>query len=289
MSQLIYGKIDSSGTGGLTVPVIAALRENLRDPKSPYYFRIPRSLGYLPDLKLLLLEALPGERHIKRLLVDRIKGKDSGQSGGMSLEEALESCARLAVSLHQSGVRLGRRRLFKDEVNSTQQEIALVEKYLPDLGRRMREWLAQAADFDDDHAPLPLCFSHGDFRYTQLSSDGEYNGLVDFDTVCQAEPALDLGQFLAYQRLTVLKDQNPEHPFPADATDALCNVFLDTYINETRGWLEDEGSLRARVSAYELITLIRFAAHSWFKLKGSRLELSLNLLEERIQWLKQLT
>jgi len=289
LSLLIYGKVDSGGTGGLTVPVIAALRENLRDPKSPYYFRIPHSLGYLPDLKLLLLEALPGERHIKRLLVDRIKGKEPGQASGMSLEEALEGCARMAVSLHQSGIRLGRRRLFKDEVSAAQAEIAQVEQYLPDLSRWFREWLALATAFDDDHAPLPLCFSHGDFRYTQLSSDGEHNGLVDFDTVCQAEPALDLGQFLAYQRLTILKDQDPQHPFSPEATNALCNVFIDTYVNETRAWLDDEGSLRARVSAYELITLIRFAAHSWFKLKGSRLELSLNLLEERIQWLKQLT
>jgi hypothetical protein len=269
--------------------VIAALRETLRDPSSPYYFRIPRSLGYLPDLKLLLLEALPGERHIKKLLIDRIQGNDSSLAGGLKLEEAIESCARMAVTLHRSEIRMGRRRPFKDEINNTHEEIKLMEQFFPDLGRRFHEWLSQAASLDDDYAPLPLCFSHGDFRYTQLSSDGEYNGLVDFDTVCQAEPALDLGQFLAYQRLTILKEQNPDHPFPAEATEALCGVFLDAYIEGTQGWLEDEASLRARVQAYELITLIRFAVHSWQKLKGSRLELTLNLLEERVPCLKQLT
>ena len=164
-----------------------------------------------------------------------------------------------------------------------------MEQYLPNLGRQFQDWLAQVADIDDDFEPLPLVFSHGDFRYTQLSSDGQFNGLVDFDTACQAEPALDLGQFLAYQRLTILKDQNPERPFSAEATEALCAKFLDTYIGETRDWIKDEAALRARVQAYELITLIRFGVHSWKKLKGSRLELTLNLLEDRIPWLKQLT
>lgn len=287
LSQIIYGKVDAGGTGGLSVPVIAALREMLRDPSSPYYFRVPRSLGYLPDLKLLLLEALPGERHIKRLLVDRIKGKEPGQAGGITLEAALEGCALMAASLHQSGIPLGRRRIFKDEVNTAQAEIKAMEMYLPDLAKHFRDWLTLADEVDDDVPPLPLVLSHGDFRYTQLSSDGEHTGLVDFDTICQAEPALDLGQFIAYQRLTILKEQNPEQPFSTEATEALCASFLDAYGLATHDWMKDEAALRARVLAYEVVTLIRYGVHSWQKLKGSRLELTLNLLEERTQCLKQ--
>jgi thiamine kinase-like enzyme len=207
----------------------------------------------------------------------------------MSLEEALDGCAKMAVSLHRSGIRLGRRRMFNDEINATHEEIKLMELYLPNLGRQFEAWLKQVSEIDDSYAQLPLAFSHGDFRYTQLSSDGEYNGLVDFDTVCQAEPALDVGQFLAYQRLTIRKEQNPEQPFSPEATEAICAKFFDTYVDETRDWLKDEVAFRARVQAYELITLIRFGVHSWKKLKGSRLDLTLDLLEERIPCLKQLT
>ena len=47
-SQLIYGKVDSGGTGGLTVPIIAALRENLRDPRQPLLFPHPTLPWLLP-------------------------------------------------------------------------------------------------------------------------------------------------------------------------------------------------------------------------------------------------
>ena len=132
-----------------------------------------------------------------------------------------------------------------------------------------------------------MCFSHGDFTYTQLIFDGAEGGLVDFDTVCQAEPALDLGQFLAYQRLAILKDQNPESPMTAAMTEQLCSQFLDAYLAAADGRLADEAHLRARVALYEVISLLRLAVHSWQKLKSSRLAHATTLLEERTVCLPQ--
>ena len=64
----VYGKVDADGLGGLTVSIISALRERLQEPDVPYRFRIPHSLGYFPDLQLLLMEALPGKPFFKELL-----------------------------------------------------------------------------------------------------------------------------------------------------------------------------------------------------------------------------
>ena len=55
----VYGKVDADGSGGLTVVHISALRERLQEPEVLYRFRIPHSLGYFPDLQLLMMEALP--------------------------------------------------------------------------------------------------------------------------------------------------------------------------------------------------------------------------------------
>ena len=52
----------------MTVPIISALRETLHEPDLPYRFRVPHSLGYFPDLQLLLMEALPGKPFFKELL-----------------------------------------------------------------------------------------------------------------------------------------------------------------------------------------------------------------------------
>ncbi|MEO7837923.1 MAG: phosphotransferase, partial [Anaerolineales bacterium] len=143
--------------------------------------------------------------------------------------------------------------------------------------------------FAQAYPAMPLCFSHGDFTYTQLIFDGKEGGLVDFDTMCQAEPAQDLGHYLAYQRLNIIKDQDPNAPFPQETIEHLCAIFLDTYIDVSKGWIADEVILRGRVAIYELLSLIRLTLHSWEKMKGSRLKQTIPLLEERIECQKQIS
>ena len=155
--------------------------------------------------------------------------------------------------------------------------------------RRSNPGLSQTVEFAQAYPAMPLCFSHGDFTYTQLIFDGKEGGLVDFDTMCQAEPAQDLGHYLAYQRLNIIKDQDPNSPFPPEAIEHLCAIFLDTYIDVSKGWIADEALLRGRVAIYELISLIRLTLHSWEKMKGSRLKQTMSLLEERIECQKQIS
>ena len=61
----VYGKVDADGLGSSTLSIISALRERLDEPEIPYRFRIPQSLGYFPDLQLLIMEALPGKPFFK--------------------------------------------------------------------------------------------------------------------------------------------------------------------------------------------------------------------------------
>ena len=132
---------------------------------------------------------------------------------------------------------------------------------------------------------MALCFCHGDFTYSQLIFQGKEIGLLDFDSVCQAEPAVDLGQFLAYQRMVICKEQNPEAPMETEEVERLSELFLTTYISASGEWLEDADQLRNRVTAYEMLSLMRLAVHSWAKLKGARLYHTVNILKERMSCL----
>src|SRR5207249_2612010 len=104
----VYGKVDADGLGGLTVPVISALREILHEPAVPYRFRVPHSLGYFPDLQLLLMEALPGKPFFKELLKTWTGNRHAGGNENIShekderLEEAVRTCALIATTLHGS-------------------------------------------------------------------------------------------------------------------------------------------------------------------------------------------
>jgi hypothetical protein len=293
----IYGKVDADGLGVVTVDIISALRERLNEPDLPYRFRIPHSLGFFPDLQLLLMEALPGKPFFKPLLKAWIENNNRQMAGSensqheedATLDKAIQTCALIAATLHGSNIELGPRTTLEIQVDKLLEETEVLSQVIPEVGAQVRSWIDQTVEFAQAYPAMPARFSHGDFTYTQLIFDGKEGGLVDFDTMCQAEPAQDLGHYLAYQRLNIIKDQDPNFPFPPETIEHLCAVFLDTYIKTAKDWIPDEELLRGRVAIYELISLIRLTLHSWEKMKGSRLKQTMTLLEERIECQRQIS
>ena len=292
----VYGKVDAEGLGSLTISILDALRERLKEPEVPYRFRIPHALGYFPDLKLLMMDALPGKPFFKELL--KTWSGNNGQAGenegalsqsAMPLEQAIRNCALIAATLHHSDIKLGPPKTLELLFAQLRDETKALGRTFPELRALIESWINETVAFSQTYPAMTPCFSHGDFTYTQLIFDESAGGLVDFDSICQAEPAQDLGHYLAYQRLNIIKDQDPNFPFAPEAIERLCALFLDTYIDVSKNRIADEGLLRGRVAIYELISLIRLTLHSWEKMKGSRLKQTISLLEERIECQKQIS
>jgi ABC-type multidrug transport system fused ATPase/permease subunit/thiamine kinase-like enzyme len=285
--RAVYGKVADDTQGAQIALVIAALRERVLAGPGADQFNLPRSLGYRPDLQMSLLEAIPGTPQISQLLKARLGGDDA-PGGGLALEQALDACARIASSLHGSGIKLGRRRTLDDDLSALQQEIDVVQRITPELGARFQSWLERIESYAEESDPLRLCFSHGDYTYAQLIFDGQQSGLVDFDTVCQAEPALDIGQFLAYLRVAAHKARKAAAPGAAPIGEQLGEHFLAAYIAAAGDGVEDGERLRVRASVYEVVSLMRMALHSWHQLKGARLANAIDVLQEAMERLPQL-
>ena len=294
-TMTVYGKVDAEGLGSLTISILDALRERLKEPEVQYRFRIPHALGYYPDLKLLMMDALPGKPFFKELLKTWSgKNGQARENGGasfqseMTLEQAIRNCALIAATLHDSDIKLGPPKTLEMLFAQLRDETKALNRTFPELRALIESWIDETVAFAQTYPAMSLCFSHGDFTYTQLIFDESGGGLVDFDSICQAEPAHDLGHYLAYQRLNIIKDQDPSFPFAPEAIEYLCDLFLDTYIDVSKTWIADEGFLRGRVAIYELISLIRLTLHSWEKMKGSRLRKTILLLEERVECQRQI-
>ena len=88
--------------------------------------------------------------------------------------------------------------------------------------------------------------------------------------------------------MAVQKGRKSAAPELAGLTEQLCEQFLQTYL-AAAGDHRDEQLIRTRVPVYELVSLLRLALHSWQKLKGSRLEFVIAILEERAACLPQLS
>jgi aminoglycoside phosphotransferase (APT) family kinase protein len=271
-SVTVYGKVAADERGAFAH---AALTD-LLDSAARAGFRVPRSLGYVPRMRLLLLEAIPGEATIGRLLKASVRGAEG--SSREPLEQAMRSSARLLACLHTVGPARGVRRDYVAELEHVTREVVAVGRLSPPLGKRLEETLLEARTRLRSTDPLPLGFAHGDFRHSQILVDRDRVGVVDLDTVCRAEPALDVGHFVAYLRLALLKaDPAARSVF----TDDVTNRFLRAYVEAANLMPRDEARLRERAAAYELLSLVRLATHSWRKLKINRLGHIIHLIEER--------
>jgi hypothetical protein len=282
--RTIYGKVSGDNSAALSGAVTSALRERLFGSNSAMHVNIPQTYAWRQDLQIALLEAIPGKPVIADMLKARLRGKPAPEAA-LSLEEMIEASARIAALMHTSNIRLGRRRSLDDDLAALRQELAPVLRVSPALGARLQRWMQQIEAYAEQSDALPLCFSHGDFNHGQLVLDGTTPGLVDFDSICQAEPALDLGQFLAYLRIA---EKKKDQGAPDDLGDQLSVRFLDAYVATAGAHVEDRERLQVRVSIYRVMSLLRRVVRSWHKLKGSRTESAITILEEELACLPQL-
>lgn len=280
--QLVYGKVFATGEGALAGVVTKALRE--RAASGAFQFRVPQVLAWRRDLHLSLLEAIPGESLIGDLLKARLRDKPAPPST-LSLEEMIESCGRVAAALHSSSIRLGRRRGLDDELGALRGELAPILRVSPGLGARLQRHLEYIERYAEQSDALPLRFCHGDFTHGQLIFDGTATGLIDFDSICQAEPALDLGQFLVYLRAAGRK---ADSAFAAPMLERLSERFMAAYLADVGDAFGDHDRLRVRVAIYKTVSLLRRTLRSWQKIEGARVRNAVETLEEELACLPQL-
>jgi len=104
-------------------------------------------------------------------------------------------------------------------------------------------------------------------------------GLVDVDTLCVAEPALDLGRFLAYLHVTGIRRSRRAWPLLVDLTA----LFLDAYLDASP--VTDARLLRARTAAYRALALTRLGASACWQLKDDRLGAVVDVLDAGDEWM----
>jgi hypothetical protein len=219
--------------------------------------RLPRILGQDRALELTVVAEMPGTKPDLR---------EPAQARG-----AVDAAAHAAALLHASAVQAGTARTLKDELERARAAVGLIGTYAPALSRWLLEVTDAAEAMGSTTAAGEPGFAHGDLTPSQLLLDGARVGILDFDKLCQAEAALDLGRFLAYLRFALAKHRS------GDAA-ALAARFAQTYASAGGRPVTE-----ARVEAYALASAVRMAARSWLQLKPSRLRVVCDVLGARVR------
>ena len=273
LKQVVYGKVYTDDRGASVGPALEAVRPNVQTGAGgARTFLVPRLRGYLAASRLVLLDAIPGIPVMPQLIREWAHGPD----GSGAPADALASCAQIAASLHGIGSGPGPARTLQTEYDAALAEIAAVAPLAPVLAEALLLGLADVHGVLGDK-PLPPGFGHGDLRPSQFLFDGPLRGMVDFDSVCRAEPALDLGQFTAHLSVTARKAQGAADYEDSAAITHLGNAFLDAYVEAAD--IDDGRALAARAAAYRQVSLARAAVMGWRQLKPARVRVAQQLLE----------
>ncbi|MDF2145363.1 ABC transporter transmembrane domain-containing protein [Knoellia sp. p5-6-4] len=289
--QVVYGKVFPDDRGEHLESTLAFLLERLRGgAASPATFLLPRFLTYLPQLRLVVTEALPGTPQVQDLVRAWVAGGGRSEEGAVrgqvTAEGALGTCAGIAASLHLpvrdslvlpgSALPGGRVRTLGSEVERVRACVESLSRYTPDLAAALRDRLDSVAHAAE-REPLPLLVAHGDFTPKEVLLDGPISAVFDLDSATAAEPALDLGHFAAHLALVVARaSAGTAQPQPARGA-VLQRLFLSEYLR-LRPDLDPDAVLD-RVAAYRVLALLEVAVRSWHQLKPERLAVAMSLLE----------
>jgi hypothetical protein len=227
-----------------------------------------RPLGVVPGLPLALTEDLGSSRDP----VPALSGLDVVHPASAEAFEVVGRAARALAELHTSGLDTGglSRRTGVDEAGKAAKRAGLLERYVPELTPEVRRVTgALCATL----AGLPadtLRPGHGSYKPSQLMVRDSAVFLVDFDQFCLADPALDVGYFLAYLRPAGFwYHRAGRRAWFEAAADAFLATYLDRLAERGESAATRAG-IAGRAPVFEAALLLKIAARRANRLHSPR-------------------
>jgi aminoglycoside phosphotransferase (APT) family kinase protein len=251
----LYGKVLATDGHRLS-SALSALRAIDGRRGAP---RVLQPLGYVSDLHMLLLPAVAGSE-FHRLAFDTTVAPEE------RLQWMRKAGAALA-GLHAEPLPAAPERRLTDDAAYLAEFSTAVARAVPSLAPAFEEAirLLRCAT----HEEPPAVVSHGSFRSDQLLIEGDEPLMIDLDGLCSANPARDVGNFLAYLRWKSIRE--PHH---SSFIEAAIPSFLAGY-GSVRTLPDERWTAR-----YEAGSMLKIAGRRLRKLDVSEWPLLPQLLDE---------
>jgi glutathione synthase/RimK-type ligase-like ATP-grasp enzyme len=200
----IYGKVFRGAADAENLESVLCLLSTIGEVRQAW--SIPVSLGVLRGLGLALTtDAAPaaGEAGLEALRPTRILTPQGRRASWYIPGYVLDAVGRGLAQLHQAAVdtaALPRRGPVAEADRARQRIVQLADLY-PEQAARLAAAAEDVVAALSGQEATPIRFCHGGFKPSQLLIDRQgCVAVTDWDGACAADPALDLGYFLAYLR-----------------------------------------------------------------------------------------
>lgn len=242
----VLGKVRAKGADRKTDRLQRALWEHGFGDNSEDGIGVPQPLGIVPDLKLTLQRAVPGET-----LEGYLTGPESLPLMRRVAEAAhkLHEVFRSANPPEEAAPR--RVHTLEDELSVLRAQLGRVAEKKPAWGGRLRRLLAACEGLAARLPVTPPTGIHRDFYHDQLLWEPTTGRLylLDLDLYCLGDPALDIGNFAAHLREWALRHGD------ASALDAQIAAL-------TAHFCALSGTPPAAIAGYHDLSLVRHIAIS---------------------------
>jgi aminoglycoside phosphotransferase (APT) family kinase protein len=236
------------GRKAAAVAAEAVLLDATTEPSALLRFAPVR--GHLPGLSLVVQEHVTGTGLDEVLRVP-----------GPGARPAVRRAAAALAELHRRPVVSGRVRSIDAEVERFGLRSRRVAQVAPAAGAALGDLAARLAATARTVPAGPVGLVHGDCKPSQFLLRGERDVvLLDLDSCGRADPAADVGTFLATLRQHALRRGSD------DGSADLAAAFLDAYVHESGGAAD-----RRRIGWYEAVALERKALRSFARAPRSPL------------------
>jgi hypothetical protein len=227
-----------------------------------------RPLAVVDALALVLSEDLGSPHDDPPTLV----GTDVIRYGTVQPTQALQAAARALAELHTSDTLTAETpaRTGADEAGKAAKRASTIARYVPTLSDETDRVASRLCGMLSALPQDVLRPAHGSYKPTQLLFRAGSVHLVDFDQFCRADPALDVGYFLAYLRPPGLwyHRAGTRAWFARAATTFL--TAYDERLAERGVDASTRSGVRQRCHVYEAALLLKIAARRPNRLHSPR-------------------
>ena len=193
---------------------------------------MPEPIAFLPELCLLLQQEIPGEP-AKTVLQQNA-----------SNAKTIRLLAHVIATLHRAPAVCTEPFAIDDLLQRCHPRYPDLCRACPEVAAKIEFIIENARAFEAQNRHIQFATIHGDFHLGQVHIDHDRAWLLDFDAVCVADPAADLGNLLVF-----LKSKASRHPEWHD--------WIAAFLSEYAAMMGP--GIASRAPVYEAITHIRRA------------------------------